>query len=189
MNCRKVQSLISAYVDCELPGVEMLSIRQHLSECSECSFEYESLLRVKRVFGSMAPKTPSPALTERIYLRLDQLAEAPQDHVLSSLRKHLTFFPGRLGFAAAAVGIIAMLLTIRSGDIYNTQYSLLPQQGQIEVASIGSSDPGTLFPATSHVASAHVTAPPPAPAEPWDVQNTGGGQPGSMMLASYSPGM
>jgi len=164
----------------------MLSIRQHLNECAECNFEYESLLRVKRAFGSLSPKAPAPALAERIYLRLDELAETPQEHVLTSLRKRMTIVHGRLGFAAAAVGVIAMLLTLRSGPIYNASNSFLPQPKQIEVANIGSGDPGTLFPAISHVAAAHLASPPPAPANPWDVQQDGTGQVGSAMLVSYN---
>jgi anti-sigma factor RsiW len=189
MNCRKVQSLISAYVDCELPGVEMLSVRQHLNECTECNSEYECLLRVKRAFGSLDPQAPSPALAERIFLRLDQLAEAPQDHFLSSLRKHLTFFPGRLRFAAASMGAIAVLLTIRSGQIYNTTYSLLPPQAQVQAASLGVDDPGTLFPATSHVKDAHMGTPPPAPAAPWAVDrnsDSSGRIGGTIAMASYT---
>ena len=189
MNCHKVQSLISAYVDCEIPGVEMLAVRQHLSECAECNSEYECLLRVKRAFGSLDPQVPSPALAERIFLRLDQLAEAPQNHFFSSLRKHLTFFPGRLRFAAASMGAIAVLLTIRSGQIYNTTYSFLPPQAQIEVASLGSGDPSMLFPATSRVTNAHRGAPPPAPAEPWAVDqnlDSSGRIGGTIAMASYS---
>ena len=51
MNCHKVQSLASAYIDGELAGVEMLTVRRHLNECTDCSGEYESLLKMKRMFG------------------------------------------------------------------------------------------------------------------------------------------
>lgn len=189
MNCRKVQNLISAYVDCELPGVEMLAVRQHLNNCVECNSEYETLLTVKRAFGGLNSKTPTPGLADRIYFQLDQYSETPQEHFVSSVRKHLTFFPGRLRFAAATMGMFAVLLTLRSGQIYTNGYMFpVPQTDQ--VASLSQGDPGQLFPATSHVKGAHMFTPPPAPAEPWMISHDGGNtaQPsgGSMMMASYS---
>ena len=36
MNCRCAQNLLSAYVDGELAGVEMLRLREHLGVCPAC---------------------------------------------------------------------------------------------------------------------------------------------------------
>ena len=60
MNCRKTRSLLSAYIDAELAGFEMLQIRDHMSYCSECCSEHESLVTMKRILGSLPDKDPRP---------------------------------------------------------------------------------------------------------------------------------
>ena len=169
MNCRKVQSLISAYVDSELPGVEMLAVRQHLSDCAECNSEFEALLRIKRAYGRLSPGIPSPALTLRIYQELDQLSHPHQERGVASPKKRFTFFPGRLRFAAASVAMFAALLTLRSGQIYRDSYAFLPLPPTTHVTALAEGDPVHLFPATASVegaSSVTVLVPPPS-AEPW----------------------
>jgi anti-sigma factor RsiW len=190
MNCRKVQNLISAYVDSELPGVEMLAVRQHIGQCAECNTEYESLLKMKRAFGGMNPKMPSPGLADRIYFQLDQVSEAPKEPFGAAIRKRMTFFPGKLRLAAAAIGTIAIMLTVRSGQLA-PGLALLPIPQSIQMADISTGDPGSLFPAAAHVRGAHlVTLPSPAPSASWEVSrmtasaNRASG--GGTMLASYS---
>jgi len=59
MNCKGVQPLLSAYLDRELSGDEMLDIRAHLSECRECQFEADNLRSLKRLLmGMEAPEPP-----------------------------------------------------------------------------------------------------------------------------------
>ena len=192
MNCRKVQSLISAYVDSELPGVEMLSVRQHLSDCAECNSEFEALLRIKRAYGRLSPGIPSPALTLRIYQELDQLSHPRQEHVVS-LKKRFTFFPGRLGFAAASVAMFAALLTLRSGQLYRDSYSFLPLPATTRVMALAEGEQVHMFPATARVEGApSVTVLVPSPsAEPWAGSEESGetthltGQT-NMLLQNYS---
>lgn len=66
MNCRKVNNLLSAYIDGELAGVEQLQIRQHLRDCCECNYEHESLLLTKRMLSSLNLVDPAPGLEEKI---------------------------------------------------------------------------------------------------------------------------
>jgi len=53
VNCRRIQSLLSAYLDGELTGEEMISVRHHLSACEYCGDEYRSLQVVKKLLGSL----------------------------------------------------------------------------------------------------------------------------------------
>lgn len=53
MNCRRIQSMLSAYLDGELTGEEMIAVRHHVAGCEFCSDEYHSLQVVKRLLGSM----------------------------------------------------------------------------------------------------------------------------------------
>lgn len=66
MNCRKVNQLLSAYMDGELRGVEHRQVFEHLARCSECEQEYESFLQMKRMLGVMRTHQPSPDLQARI---------------------------------------------------------------------------------------------------------------------------
>ena len=63
MSCRRVESLLSAFVDSELTGFEMLSIKRHLSECSRCEAEYESIASLKRLLNSLPISRPSTELS------------------------------------------------------------------------------------------------------------------------------
>ena len=36
MNCGRVSNQLSAYIDRELTGAEMLSVRGHLGDCDSC---------------------------------------------------------------------------------------------------------------------------------------------------------
>jgi predicted anti-sigma-YlaC factor YlaD len=62
VNCRRTRSLLSAYIDSELTGQEMLLIRDHLSWCSTCQDERESLLQVKRLLSALPEHAPRPSL-------------------------------------------------------------------------------------------------------------------------------
>ena len=66
MNCRKVNQLLSAYIDGELRGVEHRQVFEHLARCSECEQEYESFLQMKRMLGCMRTQQPTPDLQARI---------------------------------------------------------------------------------------------------------------------------
>jgi anti-sigma factor RsiW len=53
-----VRSLLSAYLDSELNGYEMLAVREHLSRCNDCADERESLRSVKLMLSSLPQREP-----------------------------------------------------------------------------------------------------------------------------------
>ena len=53
MNCGRVSNQLSAYVDRELTGAEMLHIRSHLGACESCRAEHEALYRMKMMLGRL----------------------------------------------------------------------------------------------------------------------------------------
>jgi len=69
VNCRRVSSLLSAYLDAELAGTEMLDIRDHLSRCPICAREYEGLRHTKRLLGALALRTPETGTNLEARLR------------------------------------------------------------------------------------------------------------------------
>jgi anti-sigma factor RsiW len=66
VNCRKVNQLLSAYMDGELRGVEQRQVFEHLARCGECNMEYESFLQMKRMVGCMRTHQPPADLEARI---------------------------------------------------------------------------------------------------------------------------
>lgn len=58
MNCRRVSNLLSAYLDAELTGSEMLEIRAHLDHCPACRAEHQTLRDTKRLLASLALQAP-----------------------------------------------------------------------------------------------------------------------------------
>jgi anti-sigma factor RsiW len=60
MNCGRVSNQLSAYIDRELTGVEMLHVRRHLDDCDRCRSEYEALCRMKTLLGGLRTAEPGP---------------------------------------------------------------------------------------------------------------------------------
>ncbi len=116
MNCQKVQSLISAYVDGEIAGHEMLAIRHHLAGCPECAAEHEALLSMKRAFGKLCPPRPAEDLAARICGRLVEVHVPFYVRMTAAVRDYFHAFPAGVRFSMAAVAVIAGLLMIRGGD-------------------------------------------------------------------------
>ncbi len=100
MNCRYVQSRLSAYLDCELSGVEQQQIRSHLEQCIECSIELETLRRTKQMLRQM-PSVASRRGPEHVLLLVRQSAPAPRRAVLIRWRA-TRWWQYAGGFALAA---------------------------------------------------------------------------------------
>lgn len=66
MNCNQANRLLSAYLDRELGGDEMLSVREHVNCCAECSVELEQLKRVKAMLSQSKAVRPDPSVYSRM---------------------------------------------------------------------------------------------------------------------------
>jgi len=66
MNCKSVQNRLSAYLDRELGGDELLQMRSHLSLCRDCRTEAEGLRSLKALLGGVRCPEPPPDLAERL---------------------------------------------------------------------------------------------------------------------------
>ena len=106
MNCRKVTHLLSAYMDGELPGVESLQIRDHLSMCSECASEYDDLLSMKRLVGRLKVQEPVGEIAAEI---------------LQSIRIES---PGEFLLALTTTGVV-VLVGVEQGIVFAMVLSLL----------------------------------------------------------------
>jgi anti-sigma factor RsiW len=102
---------MSAYVDGELTGAEMLAIRRHLSECAECAAEYESMRLVKQAVARLRTVVPRKDFAASILHRLDDVQVAPYQRLADWA---LRFAHGKLSPVAAALaacGVAIVLMT------------------------------------------------------------------------------
>lgn len=72
MHCRRVQQLISPYLDQQLTGTQMLEMAEHLENCAACAEECESIRQVKRMLRSLSVSKPPAALPLRIESRVSR---------------------------------------------------------------------------------------------------------------------
>jgi anti-sigma factor RsiW len=66
MNCRYVHARLSAYIDGELAGSEMLAIRSHVAHCEDCSREEAEIRAFKRALGSLPSVVPPDGFEEKL---------------------------------------------------------------------------------------------------------------------------
>lgn len=123
MSCSRVNHLLSAYIDNELPGVEQMMVRQHLRQCDACRDEYESLLWTKRLLSSLSAQKPSPGFENHLLEVIAKEEEHPAQRsvwytVVDTLRQPVSGRTG-MGVAAAALGcaVIALMATAEHPQI------------------------------------------------------------------------
>lgn len=109
MNCRHVINSISAYVDGELTGAEMLEIRRHLNECPDCSQECDSIRQVKFSIARLRTMAPRPEFAVCIVQKLDEVSIPPYERVLAGLFR---FAARKLSPVAAALAVSGVALAI-----------------------------------------------------------------------------
>ena len=106
MNCKSVQSRLSAYLDRELTGQEQLSIRDHLRDCSECRSEESAIREFKCLLGGLSEIEPPADLADRLCASVIRYAPAPQP--MFNWRKSF------LTFGAVAACSMAVTLYVTS---------------------------------------------------------------------------
>lgn len=70
MVCGRVSNLISAYLDRELTGAEMLSVQRHLARCPTCSAERDAMQQMRQLLGSLGAVEPPSGSEQRLFTRL-----------------------------------------------------------------------------------------------------------------------
>ncbi len=115
MNCQWIQQNLSAYIDNELPENQREMVESHLSTCSQCKTEFESI--------SYAWDTLSSWETEPPPLHL-------KDSILKAVKKEKTFNFMRVLLPVAAVLLIAVSIMIiyRTGDYYEKRAGITDQK-------------------------------------------------------------
>lgn len=99
MLCHKVQLQLSAYIDAELSGHEMLSIREHLRSCPDCAEAERYERSTKSLLSSMKGLAPSDDLEKRL---VDAILTKPRE---ATERRRFGWKVVSCGLAAAAATI------------------------------------------------------------------------------------
>ena len=98
MNCKKVQPLLSAYVDQELTGADSLAVRDHLRTCAVCQYEADQIQSLK---GMMSLKPV--AIPDGLEARLNKAVFGRKDESINRIA---------VGAILAATSMAATLLAI-----------------------------------------------------------------------------
>ena len=125
MNCRKVNHLLSAYIDGELPGVEQLSIRSHISRCDSCRAEHEGILFTKRLLGRMKVQTCQANVQEQILSQIASMRNLEARRTLGYWSEHWrdrlsllapTQRGAVLAFSLAVLGVFSVMQRNSASD-------------------------------------------------------------------------
>jgi anti-sigma factor RsiW len=108
MNCTKIQTLLSAYADRELTGVEMFLIRQHVHDCDACREEEAEVRRMKSILSSIEVTEPSSDFEARLVCAVMGTKVEPAE--AKRLRSAASFALTSLAAAAA----ICIVYTVRA---------------------------------------------------------------------------
>ena len=85
MNCKTAQSLLSAFVDEELTGREMLEMRQHLNDCAQCAEEHTCVEALQRLLGGTPVPEPLVGFEDRLVSHVLSATFAPGEHLKLSI--------------------------------------------------------------------------------------------------------
>ena len=119
MNCRNSSNSLSAYVDRELTGEQMLALRSHIERCDECKAEYESLQSLKAQLAALPMHEPPQGLDLDVIRMVRRLRPANSRTRLSWALLAAT------SVAAAALAVLA----------FNAFFGLTSEPGVVEAGS------------------------------------------------------
>jgi anti-sigma factor RsiW len=119
MNCTQAERYLSAYVDGELSGAEMLRVRDHVSRCAACGRELESLRQVKGLLRALPVQHPEEEPIERLCDALGN-APAPSGLLARALRAIAEAFgPTRSRATSVALIPLALLAIVFAQYAFN----------------------------------------------------------------------
>jgi anti-sigma factor RsiW len=145
MNCSQVVNLMSAYVDGELTGEQMLTIRRHMATCCECVEEHESTLRTKRAIGSLVTMRPRRDFVADILTQLDEVAVPKPQRLADWLIRVLHEKVSPVAAALAVSGAALVIMTAGKVDTLTpvaTAEATSPPMHQVSFMRNVSAEPG-----------------------------------------------
>jgi len=122
MSCARIERSLSAYVDGELDGVEMLAVRAHLRECHACNARHDSMVAMKRMLSSLSVAEPRAGAIDRLAAEV-YAAPAPSQWSRSAAETlhaaHRLLWGDRSVWsrmsAVAAIAVLAVICIVPGG--------------------------------------------------------------------------
>lgn len=120
MTCRHTRLLLEDFLDHELPQAERDQVQRHLESCTDCRSEYEELVRLKELMGTVTAPDPGRDYwqqTTQVVLAktVDSTAATAADRVAVRRREAAkTAFVRSLISAAASLAILVSAVMIGS---------------------------------------------------------------------------
>lgn len=100
MDCREFQENHLAFVDDTLPGIELLGLQMHLTECPDCARRDAIVRRSLMLFRNLPAIELSPDFSVRLQQRLHEVKIADNEAMHSGRGRKL----------AAAVGLTSVVM-------------------------------------------------------------------------------
>jgi hypothetical protein len=131
MNCRRIERLLSAYIDSTLKADSMAQIKTHLAGCEKCSNELNAMMKVGQLLKLRTKETPSKEYFENYWSRLESKLDRTKALQPSKNRRRANLFIPK--FSPAFSGILIALLILVNGFLYmNIQQLTLLQSALCE---------------------------------------------------------
>ena len=115
MNCKQVNAKLSAYLDGELDGGEMLLLRTHLQDCQACDDELATLRRMKDLLAQLPMPTVASDFEDRLLKSVFDTGTPARNSLIGSWK---VVFASGLATAAAVLAVLQF-------------YSASPQQAPV----------------------------------------------------------
>ncbi len=113
MNCHQVTKVISAYIDGELTGREMLAVRHHVSYCETCAEEMESIRGAKLILSRLRTVQPKAGFADQILANLGHSRPGAYQRFVSALDYNVRKRLSPVAAALAVAGLAMVALTPR----------------------------------------------------------------------------
>lgn len=107
MNCRHVVNRLSAYLDGELAGDEMIEIRRHVDRCQACETELAVVRKTKLLLSRLRTAVPREALLSDIAANLDR---TPASKLRCFWDRHRSMFFGRIAKTSMVTALGGLLI-------------------------------------------------------------------------------
>lgn len=136
MNCRNIQILLSAYVDCELTGEQMLDIRRHLADCHDCREEEAEMVLLKTMLSGTPVVEPPEGFEDRL---MQAVFKEDQEEAPITMGQTISLLSGVSLVAAALTLLMLNFLAAPTVDQPEANSSIALMTD--DQASLSASDP------------------------------------------------
>jgi len=110
MDCRKIEQLISPYMDGELAPVEAGAVRSHLSVCAACRQEYENLVLLSASLKQMGEVLiPAPIGFKDALMQRISEESVKEERVISPVKTSHWFTKSWRRAAASAAAVMLLI--------------------------------------------------------------------------------